>query len=707
MTFDKGEAFRGGGIFARLWRRRSLFLAVAGGVFALSVVALVVLPVRYMASGSVIVAEAEPGVNSSPAIAQKIGDPADLESQLLIISSTRVIRLALAAPGILDVVMNECLKQTGLFFTRANCDKLKANDEALVEYVQPHYGFGNVGRSRVLNVSYQASDPATAQKMVNALINAFLDDQRSALSASREQAAKWLWKEVNQLDAELRDDDSKIQEYRRKKGLVRGTNAPIGSERLSSISQQLSSAEGALADAEARLREINADRVNGTANSPTVLASRTVSDLKQQLTAIEVQLAAASNSLGPMHPTLRGLDKERLAVKRRLSGEIASVAEGVKKDRDASKALVDSLRRKMDSVKDDVGLATLEEGSIEAMVRSAELKRKQYSELYKRASELETEKRILLGSVRLVSLAELPTKPFFPKRIPFLAAGLTIALLLGAAAAIIRDHLDKSVRSSSELSALTGEELCVELPRLKYKSTPARAVLFRSKKSDPPPRISLQLAQDDEAMQTALYDLYSGLDIDEYDTIAITSNSGGDGKTFTTLALAHLIASQGYLVLAIECDAKTACFEQVLEIERGPGLIEVLEGSVSLKDGVAATSFPNLDVLTIGSAQNSLRSRLFEDMGEILNEASAYDVVLLDCPPAETLDARILVKQAAGVIFCTRWGSESAEETLGAVQRVRAAGGLILGMAITKVETEQGGLGSEFLERIERMRAAA
>ena len=42
------------------------------------------------------------------------------------------------------------------------------------------------------------------------------------------------------------------------------------------------------------------------------------------------------------------------------------------------------------------------------MVRDTEIKRQQYSELYKRASELETERRVLLGSTRLVSLAEPP-----------------------------------------------------------------------------------------------------------------------------------------------------------------------------------------------------------------------------------------------------------------------------------------------------------
>lgn len=60
----------------RVWRNRSLFGAVFLGVMILTVIALVVLPVRYLATGSVIVAEQEPSnSNASAAWAQKSVTP--------------------------------------------------------------------------------------------------------------------------------------------------------------------------------------------------------------------------------------------------------------------------------------------------------------------------------------------------------------------------------------------------------------------------------------------------------------------------------------------------------------------------------------------------------------------------------------------------------------------------------------------------------
>src|SRR5215468_4517800 len=93
----------------KIWRSRRVFAAVFLGIVGITIVALLVLPVRYLATASVIVAEQEPGVaNMSPAWAQKIGDPADLESQLLVIRSPRLLRQVMNAPGVIPAIVEEC-----------------------------------------------------------------------------------------------------------------------------------------------------------------------------------------------------------------------------------------------------------------------------------------------------------------------------------------------------------------------------------------------------------------------------------------------------------------------------------------------------------------------------------------------------------------------------------------------------------------------
>lgn len=430
------------GLPARLWLGRRRFAAVFAVIVVLVVIAYLLTPVSYLATGSVIVAEADPAnANPSAVWSQKVGDPADLESQLIVLRSPRVIRLASQRPGVAEAARAECDGSRFSLFGRGSCAALQPGSPEIVGTLEDRYSVDSVGRSRVISISYRSSKPEVAQQLANALIGAYLDDQKGNLAAGREVATSWLWEKLKELDAEIRTDDAKIQEFRSTRGLLRGQTAPISAERLSAIGQQLANAEAARAAVAARLDEIRQDQAHHTANAPSVLASRGVAELKQQLSAAEERMAAAESVLGPRHPQIATLQSQIETLRRGLATEVANVLSSAEKEHAAAGALVDSLRAQLTKSKFEAAVASTDETSIEAMVRGTEIKRRQYADLYERASALETERRILLGSTRLVSLAELPSKPFFPKKVPFFAAGLTLALLAAAAATLYGEPL--------------------------------------------------------------------------------------------------------------------------------------------------------------------------------------------------------------------------------------------------------------------------
>src|SRR4051812_11953981 len=88
------DAFDNAGIFIRLRRRkwRFVFVLVATG----SVVGLIyaVLPPRYLASGAVTVTSdsTDLGPVQSPAAEQKLGDPADMDTQIIVAKSPRLMQ---------------------------------------------------------------------------------------------------------------------------------------------------------------------------------------------------------------------------------------------------------------------------------------------------------------------------------------------------------------------------------------------------------------------------------------------------------------------------------------------------------------------------------------------------------------------------------------------------------------------------------------
>jgi uncharacterized protein involved in exopolysaccharide biosynthesis/Mrp family chromosome partitioning ATPase len=754
MNHANEELAQGTGVLNKLWQNKKLFAIVFSAVMGLTILALAVLPVRYRATSSVIVAEPEPSkTNESVAWAQKIGDPADLESQLLVIRSPRVVRLAMSGRGVQQAILDECRfnnLESGLGRIFADsvdlCSKLKDDGAAFVEYVQTRYLVGAVGRSRVIDISYQSPLPEVAQTMANALASAFLDDQRTGGSNSREEAVSRMRQELQQLDAELRDADAKIQAFRRTNGLTRGATAPISSEQLTSISQQLSVAEGARDYAAARLRQIKAGGSGG--DFPDVLASRSIADLKQQLNVTSAQLASASDLLGPKHPSLQALQREQALLKDRLAQEIASIAASAQKTFEANDALVTSLKKQMDAVKNEVGSATSAETSIENMVRDAEIKRRRYAELSSKADELETDRQVLLGNTRLVSLAELPIKPFFPKKLPFLAAGSTVAVLIAVVASVVSGPWGSgggffplfsgglssrrmarsrnvpagsplapsfsippaAVRSAeswknlplrnvpsdardSELSIVTGLPILTRLPLLPNSSASSIGAIL-NEHTDKPLWRALQQAQTAPGLQERLRELNAELAVAENAKrgrrILVTSPGDAEGKSFLTLTLAGHLASTGRRVLIVEYDLSNPAFETALSLRRSGGLQAVLRGESHPRDAVVSTANPNLDALAAGFPAGVPNNRSAQkQLSNLLLWAHDYDDVIIDGPPAAGLkDCQNLAASVDKILLCLRCGRSSVGQTIAAKTAIEAAGGRIDGLAITMDNSE-------------------
>jgi hypothetical protein len=190
-------------LLAALWLRRKLFVLIL--TFALVPISLSIAlwPFYYQTSGTVIVGNLDPLSGAHTAGIEKLGDPADLESQLLIAKSPRMLRLAVERPGVAEAVQEECQRSGGLlsFLRSTDCGELKAGSEDLLYFIAPRYSVREEGRSRVISIGYRSRQPEAAFILTNALILTYLEDQRTENGPAREAAAKWLLtaaKKINQ-----------------------------------------------------------------------------------------------------------------------------------------------------------------------------------------------------------------------------------------------------------------------------------------------------------------------------------------------------------------------------------------------------------------------------------------------------------------------------------------------------------------------------
>jgi chromosome partitioning protein len=169
-------------------------------------------------------------------------------------------------------------------------------------------------------------------------------------------------------------------------------------------------------------------------------------------------------------------------------------------------------------------------------------------------------------------------------------------------------------------------------------------------------------------------------------TIAITNQKGGVGKTTTTAALGTVLANQGWNVLMVDLDPQASLTQMFGVYADGKSLAEVLggaqEGTLNLREIIRpvrdclslAPSHLRLSASELGLVQRWGRETLLRNALESL---IGYDLVLIDCPPGIGMLTANGVVAAQGVIIpslpaeADLWGVNLFLNTLNRVKSER------------------------------------
>jgi uncharacterized protein involved in exopolysaccharide biosynthesis/Mrp family chromosome partitioning ATPase len=685
-----------------LRRRLHIALPVFAVVFGAAVASLLILTPRYLATGTIIVAEPTTAIDAGQAAgADKIGDPADLESQIIVLKSPRIVRQALEKPDVLAAAIADCRNNAqGLLSAiagSAKCGEPGQDPTLLVDQLQQRFSIGAVGRSRVISVNLDSTSPTVGQTLVNGLIDAFLADRADQFVRSKSDAGGTLQRDLDALDRDLRADEDKIREFRTKNHLIRGTIAPLSTEKLSALSQSLVQAEAAKAAAYARLQEIEKARQGDLSTNPTVANNPAFGNLKQQLVLIDLQIAHDAAHLGPLHPTMVSLGEMREALMRRIRLEMDGIAATTKASYDASAALVAQLRSKIGSTATEADSELDDESSIGDLVRSVEARKTRYAELSRQLTEVTSRKPPFADSTRLVSKAEVPSAPYFPKRLPFLAGGFVLALMLAGFAAIATDRLDTRLRTSAALTSRSGLPLLAYMP---FVAPPVVSSWLRRKLGAKGTvlRQSLRVCWDDPTYRASLDQLAAQVLAAKPDDhalkLAIVSPGASEGRTHTLVALGQTLASLGKRVLIIEGDMRQPSIARALSLPEVPGLSDILQRQSPFEGQVHQFGESELFVLAAGTASTiGAPAFMGPHMADVIRFADTFDIVLIDTPPFEaSKDAEALARLAGHVLVCARWEAGNTSALQAMLDQIAATGARPLGIVATQVDAERQSL---------------
>src|SRR3954463_15687275 len=152
------------------------------------------------------------------------------------------------------------------------------------------------------------------------------------------------------------------------------------------------------------------------------------------------------------------------------------------------------------------------------------------------------------------------------------------------------------------------------------------------------------------------------------DTIAVLSLKGGTGKTTTVRTLADVLRQVGLQVLTIDLDPQgnlSDCFD--VPPDATPGIADVLSGDAKLKDATHDGIVPaTLNLAEVERALSGKMGRELVLMKALKDANKAYDIILVDCPPALGL-------LTVNGLVAADWALISSEAQYFALQGVQGA----------------------------------
>ena len=542
------------------------------------------------------------------------------------------------------------------------------------------------GRSRVLTISFVSEQPELAAKIANTIAEFYLVDQLEAKYEATRLASEWLTDRTAEMREKVKASEDAVEAFRRQAGLLEGKGVTLASQQVAELNTQLILARGTRAETEARLRQVQALLTEGAGpeSAAEVLSAPTIVRLKEQEAEVTRRAAELGTQYGPKHPRIINVHAELADIKGKLEAEVQKIVQSFRNEAAVARARETSLAAGLEALKGNVGRANSAEVRLRALEREANANRALFENFLTRLKETTAQQDLQRPDARLISRADLPDRPAYPRKKLVLACALFLSLITALALAFLLERLDAGFRSADQVEGLFGVPGLGLIPLLsggrRRGKRPERYVLSRPASA---------LAESLRTLHTAL--LFSDI-MRPPRTVLITSSVPREGKSTIALAWSRLMAKAGRRVLLIDADLRHPRVGSALQLSRGPGLADTLQQSVSWRDTVQRDIETGLDVIVAGESTLSPTDLLASPaMSQLLSEAGAeYDLVLLDSPPVVPVsDSRILASLVDKTVFVIRWASTPRAVCDYGIKHLREAGGSLAGAVLSMVNVRE------------------
>ncbi len=414
-----------------------------------------VLPKNYTASAAVVLDVRSP----DPIAGMVLGAmamPAYMATQVDIIQSDRVAQRVVQGLRLTENAQTraEWLEATGG----------QGNFEAWVaELLKKKLDVKPSRESNVVNVSYTSPDPRFAAALANAFVKAYMDVSIGLRVSPAKQYNEFFDARAKELREALEQSQAKLTTFQKTSGiLATDERFDIETQRLHELSSQLVALQALSAESgsrNAQARGSQADQLQDVLGNPVVAGLR--ADLSRQ----EARLQELNARLGDAHPQVVELRANIAELNTRLQTESNRVSGSVGVTNTINKQRESEIRASLDAQRAKVLALKQQRDEASVLMKEVETAQRAYDQVVARASQTSLESQNTQTNISVLTPATEPADHSSPKLLLNTLLSVFLGTLLAVGFALVRELMDRRVRSPQDLVEALGLPVLGALPK--------------------------------------------------------------------------------------------------------------------------------------------------------------------------------------------------------------------------------------------------
>jgi succinoglycan biosynthesis transport protein ExoP len=396
-----------------LFARRSIILAALLSCFAVATVTAFLLPKTYTATSRLLLGQQDPlgeGVSAGDR-----GLSGFAQTQIEIIRDYRtagrvVDALGWARDPAVIASYNDSVDPSQIDIRRWLAQNIIDNTEADL-----------VMGTAIMEISYSASTPQEAAQTADLIRDAYLEENLRFRRSGAAKIADWFDEQANKALAQLRAAEKERNKFAQANNIV-----------LDESNTDLESL---------KLRALTSESATAGLNQPVVVSG---GGGVSQVDQLDAKIAQAAMSLGPNHPQMVAMRREREMV---ASSPVATTSGGTNVG--AIESAFERQKAKVLSQSDKLDRLRQLQGEID-------LRKDQYAKSTQRVAEFRLQSNVDNTGISPLADAVVPTVPSFPDVPMIMGGSIVVGLGFGVLLSLLTELMARRVRSADDLSYASG-----------------------------------------------------------------------------------------------------------------------------------------------------------------------------------------------------------------------------------------------------------